>query len=326
VTVGAALVGATGMWGARLAEAAARTSSLRLVTCYARDPEQTRAFAAAHALEAASSLEEAIDAHGVEVALLVTPNDVHAEHALVCAEHGTHVFVEKPIASTLADAERMRDRFAGTGLVLAVGHGMRRLGAARRVKELLDAGALGTVVLAEANWSLPSRLTPEAWRWYRDRAPAGPLLQLGVHHADTLAYWLGPVARSFGAFARLSTEAESDDVGVVGLELASGAVGTITGSYVSPRTYFLRLYGDEAALDYEIDMAVWPRAHEADGATTLTLRSADWTESVVFDRRDPLAEELDELARAVRGETVYETGPDEGIAALRVILDALPDR
>jgi predicted dehydrogenase len=194
------------------------------------------------------------------------------------------------------------------------------------VKELLDAGALGTVVLAEANWSLPSRLTPEAWRWYRDRAPAGPLLQLGVHHADTLAYWLGPVARSFGAFARLSTEAESDDVGVVGLELASGAVGTITGSYVSPRTYFLRLYGDEAALDYEIDMAVWPRAHEADGATTLTLRSADWTESVVFDRRDPLAEELDELARAVRGETVYETGPDEGIAALRVILDALPDR
>ena len=326
MTVGAALVGATGMWGARLADAAARTSSLRLLTCYARDAERNRAFAEAHGLRAAASLEEAIDADGVEVALLVTPNDVHAEQALVCAEHATHVFVEKPIASTVADAERMRDRFAAAGLVLAVGHGMRRLGAARRVKELLDDGALGTVVLAEANWSLPSRLTPEAWRWYRDRAPAGPLLQLGIHHADTLAYWLGPIARSFGAFARLSTQAEIDDVGVVGLELASGAVGTIAGSYVSPRTYFLRLYGDTAALDYEIDMGVWPRAHEADGASTLTLRSADWTEHVGFERRDPLAEELDELARAVRGETTFETGADEGIAALRVILDALPAR
>jgi predicted dehydrogenase len=326
VTVGAALVGATGMWGSRIAEAAARTSSLKVVTCYARDAEQTRAFAAAHALEAATSLEEAIDADGVEVALLVTPNDVHAEQALVCADHGTHVFVEKPIASTVADAERMRARFAETGLVLAVGHGMRRLGAARKVKELLEAGALGTVVLAEASWSLPSRLTPGAWRWYRERAPGGPLLQLGIHHADTLAYWLGPVARSFGTFARISTEAEIDDVGVVGLEFASGPVGAITGSYVSPPTYFLRLYGDEAALDYEIDMAVWPRAHEADSATTLTLRSSDWTDHVGFERRDPLAEELDELARAVRGEGVYETGPDEGIAALRVILDALPGR
>lgn len=326
MTVGAALIGATGMWGARIADAAARTSSVRLLTCFARDAEQTRAFAEARGIRAVSSLEEAITGAGVEVALLVTPNDVHAEQAIVCADHGTHVFVEKPIASTVADAERMRDRFAEAGLVLAVGHGMRRLGAARRVKELLDEGALGTVVLAEANWSLPSRLTPDAWRWYRDRAPAGPLLQLGIHHADTLAYWLGPVARSFGAFARLSTDAEIDDVGVVGLEFASGAVGAITGSYVSPRTYFLQLYGDRAALEYRLDMTVWPRAHEADGASTLTLRSADWTEHVGFERRDPLAEELDELARAIRGDAVVETGADEGIAALRVILDAIPAR
>lgn len=324
MSVGAALIGATGMWAPRIAEAAARCSELRLVTCHGRNDEKNRAFAREHGLGAAPSLEAAIEAEGVDVALLVTPNDLHAEQALACAERGVHVFVEKPIASALEDAERMRDRFAEAGLVLAVGHGMRRLGAARRVKELLDEGALGTIVLAEANWSLPSRLTPQAWRWYRQRASGGPLIQLGVHHADTLAYWLGPIARSFGSFARLVTEAESDDVGVIGLELESGAVGVITGSYVSPRTYFLRLYGDRAALDYDIDMAVWPHAHEADAATTLTLRTAGGDEPVEFEHRDPLVEELDELARAVRGETAFETGPDEGIAALRVILDALP--
>ena len=172
---------------------------------------------------------------------------------------------------------------------------------------------------------MPSRLTPQAWRWYRARAHGGPLVQLGVHHADTLAYWLGPVARSYGAFAHLATRAEIDDVGVVGLEFASGALGVITGSYVSPRTYFLRLYGDRAALDYELDLSIWPRAHEADAASTLTLRTPDGgAEAVAFAERDPLADQLEELAKAVRGEAAFETGPDEGIAALRVILDALP--
>lgn len=304
--VGVALVGATGMWGPRLAEAIERGSRLRLVTSCGRD-----------------GFEEAVAHPEVGAVVLATPNDLHAPQALRCAELGKHVFVEKPIADSVAAGEAMRDAFAAAGLVLAVGHGMRRLGAARRVKELLGEGALGTVVLAEANWSLPGRLTPDAWRWYRDKAPGGPLLQLGIHHADTLAFWLGPVRRSFGAFAHLVTEAEIDDVGVVGLEFDSGALGAITGSYVSPRTWFVRLYGTKGILDYEIDMSVWPRAHEADAATTLALRDGDGARLIEFERRDPLVEELDELGAAVRGETAFETGPDEGIAALRAILDAV---
>jgi predicted dehydrogenase len=321
MSAGVALIG-IGMWGTRMAAAAER-AGLRLVTCFARDADKRAAFAARAGCAAAASLEAAIEHPDVEAVLLVTPNHTHAEQAIAAAERGRHVFVEKPIADTVAAAEAMRDAFAGAGLVLAVGHEMRRLGAARRVRELLDAGVLGRVVLAEANWSLPGRLTPEAWRWYRRRAPGGPLLQLGIHHADTLAYWLGPVARTTGAFARLVTEAEIDDVGVATLELAGGALATITGSYVSPRTYFLRLYGTIAALDYEVDMAVWPHADRVDGATTLTLRDGDGARPVEFERRDPLAEQLREFGRAVRGDGMVEVRADEGIGALRVILDAV---
>lgn len=324
--VGVALIGPSGMWGPRIAGAAERAPGLRLVTCFGRDEARRRLFAEEHGIEAADSFEAAIEHPGVEGVLLVTPNDVHAEQAIACAERGKHVFVEKPIADTVEAGERMRDAFAAAGLVLAVGHGMRRLGAARRVKELLEEQALGAVVLAEANWSLTSRLTPTAWRWYRDRARGGPLLQLGVHHADTLAYWLGPVRRSYGSFAHLATEAEIDDVGVVSLEFESGVLGVITGSYVSPRTYFLRLYGTEAALDYELDLSVWPRAELADANTTLTLRSPEGEERVEFPQRDPLAEELDEFGRAVRGETVPETGAEQGLAALRIILGALSEK
>jgi predicted dehydrogenase len=70
-------------------------------------------------------------------------------------------------------------------------------------------------------------------------------------------------------------------------------------------------------------MSVWPQAERADAATTLALRRADGAEQLDFPQQDPLAEELDEFARAVRGEATPETGAEEGIAALRVILDAL---
>jgi predicted dehydrogenase len=323
--VGAALIGGSGMWGPRLAEAAGRTTSLELVTCFNRDAERRSLFAAEHGLEPAASFEAAVEHPDVEVVLLATPNDVHAEQALACADRGRHVFVEKPIADTLDAAAQMRDRFEDSGLVLAVGHELRRLGAARRVKKLLDDGVLGTVVLAEANWSMPSKLTPTAWRWYRQQAPGGPLLQLGIHHVDTLAYWLGPIVESHGEFGRLVTDAEIDDVGVVTLRFASGAVGAITGSYVSPRTYAVRLYGDRAVLAVDLDLSVWPYAERADAATTLTLRTGEREREVEFEHRDPLAEQLGELARAVRGETRFETGPDEAIAALRVILDAVPE-
>jgi predicted dehydrogenase len=322
--VGVALIG-SGMWGPRIAAAASRAPGIRLVTCFSREPGRREKLAAERDIEAAKSFQAAVEHPEVEGVLLVTPNDLHAPQALACADRGRHVFVEKPIADTVEAGSAIRDRFQADELVLSVGHAFRRFGAARRVKALLDEAALGTVVLAEANFSLPGKLAPEAWRWYRERAPGGPLLQLGIHHADTLRYWLGPVAASHGVFARLVTEAEIDDVGAVSLRFESGAVGVITGSYVSPHTFFLRLYGTLAVLEYRVDMSVWPNAELVDGATTLSLIKRDGVEEVSFDLRDPLAEELDEFGRAVRGETVPETGAAEGIAALDVILGAVSE-
>ena len=323
-SVGVALIGA-GMWGPRIAAAASRAPGIRLVTCFSRDPGRREKIAAEQGIEPAKSFEAAVEHPEVEGVLLVTPNDLHAPQALACADHGKHVFVEKPIADTVEAGSEMDDRFQADGLVLSVGHAFRRFGAARRVKALLDEAALGTVVLAEANFSLPGKLVPEAWRWYRKRAPGGPLLQLGIHHADTLRYWLGPVTESRGVFARLVTEAEIDDVGAVSLRFESGAVGVITGSYVSPHTFFLRLYGTLAVLEYRVDMSVWPNAELVDAATTLSMIKKGEVEDVPFDPRDPLAEELEEFGRAVRGDTVPETGAAEGIAALDVILGAVSE-
>jgi predicted dehydrogenase len=314
---GVAFIGA-GMWGPRLAGAAQR-AGLEIVTCHSRDPERRQAFAERFSCVAADTLERALDHPDVEGAVIATPNDVHAEQALACAERGRHVFVEKPIADTLGNAERMRDACAAAGVALMVGHCFRRLGSARRAKELIDSGALGEVVMVEANMSLPGSFAPGAWRAQRERNPGAPIMQLGIHHVDTLRSWLGPVRRASGRFAGGHATADIDDVGVVTLEFESGALGALTGSYVSPKTSFLRAYGTEAVLDCRIDFSVWPDAAALDGVTALSVGG----EPAAFEPRDMLAEELAEFGRCVRGQGEPETGPEEGIAALEVVLEAL---
>jgi len=320
--VGIAMIG-TGMWAKRLVTALKRTPELNLVTCYSRNEGNRNEFAAAHGCEAANSFVEAITHPDVQGVLLLTPNGTHAEQTAACAEHGKHVFVEKPIADTLVDGHFMQTTSQNAGITLLVGHAFRRLGAARKVKQLLDEEALGRVVLAEANFSLPSRLTPDKWRYYRDTCPGGPLMQLGVHHADTLQYWLGPAQQVMGSFARLATDAEIDDIGSVQIEFKSGAKGVLNSSYVSPKTFYLRLYGTEANLSYETDMNVWPQADKMDAATTLTLQTKSDRQVIQFEERDMLVEELEEFARCVRGETTPETDAEAGLQALQIIRGAI---
>jgi UDP-N-acetyl-2-amino-2-deoxyglucuronate dehydrogenase len=334
--LGVALVG-TGMWAGQIAAAASR-AGVRVVTCFSREAERRRAFAERIGCGAAPSLEVALDHPEVEAALILTPNDTHAEIAVACAERGLGVFVEKPMADTVADAERMAAACAEAGVTLMVGHAFRRLGAARRVAELVESGALGRVVLAEATFSLPGALTPDnspstappgltplwgkpggPWRAHRERNPGGPLMQLGIHHVDTLASWLGEPVAASGRFAHVHSEADIDDVGVVCLEMASGSLAAVTGSYVSPKTFAIRLSGTQAVLDYRADFSVWPDAKRLDAVTTLAVAG----EPVAFEERDMLAEQLAELAHCVRTGAAPETGAAEGTAALRAIRGAL---
>jgi predicted dehydrogenase len=321
--VGVAMIG-TGRWAGHMAQAIERTDTLNLLSCFSRTRENREKYAEAFGCVAYDSFDEAIHHPDVTGVLLTTPNMIHAEQAIECARARKHVFVEKPIADTLKDANEMMEICNSIGVTLFVGHCFRRAGAARKIKQMIQEGLLGKVVLAEANWSANSQgITPDAWRYYKDQCPGGPLMQLGIHHVDTLHYLLGPVTKVQGSFAHLRTPAEIDDVGVAILEFEQGARGVITGSYVSPRTYYIRLYGSEGILEYVVDMSKWPVNKFLDTMTTVTLQRGDLRETVDFSPSDMLVDELEEFAQCIHGEAVPETGAEEGIAALKVILAAL---
>lgn len=316
--VGLGLVG-VGMWGRKMAAAAERAAGVRLVTCFARDDGARSEAAETFGCRAADSLDSLLDDSDVEAVLVVTPNNTHAQIAAAAAERGRHVFVEKPFADRLADGLRAADASERAGVLLFVGHSFRRLGAARAAARAIGEGALGEIVLAEANFSLPGAFPPGSWRSRRETLPAGPMTQLGIHHADTLQAWIGPAISVMGSMTHMAAAAEIDDVAVALLEHASGARSVISCSYVSPKTYRIRVYGTRANLDYRTEMSIWPEAERMDEATTLTIEDATGSVDLPFEPCDMLVDELEEFARCIRTGAPPETGAREGLAALSVI-------
>lgn len=317
-SLGLGLIG-VGMWGRKMGAAAQRADGVHLAACFARDEAARTDAAEAFGCRAPNSLRHLLDDPEVEAVLVVTPNHTHAAVAERAAASGRHVFVEKPIADTLANGSRLAEACGRAGLVLFVGHSFRRLGAARAAAAAIADGSLGEVVLAEANFSLPGAFAPGSWRSSRVTLPGGPMTQLGVHHADTLQAWIGPAVSVRGSMTHLTVAADIDDVAVAVVEHASGARSVIACSYVSPKTYRIRVYGTRANLEYRTDMSIWPQAERMDEATTLTVEDATGAADLPFEPRDMLVDELEAFARCIRSGELPETGAAEGLAALRVI-------
>ena len=307
-----------GWWSNVLADATAKAGAVTIVVAASRSVEKRSAFAARYRCREAASYDAVLRDSDVEAVLLTTPHTLHAEQVVAAAEAGKHVFVEKPFALTVADGRRATEACRRAGVVLAVGHQRRRHPASRALKRLLEGGALGRVVQAEANMSgdLGFSLKPGMWRSRRDETPGGSMTNVGIHKVDTLQYLLGPVARVM-AFARrvAVTGVDIDDTTSVLLEFASGSLGYLGTSWVHPnRTSVITLHGTEA-------QAFW----EADGARlAVAKRGQPQPEAVPLGPVDTMAtdavvEEVAEFGRCVRKGGRPEVGGEEGTANVAVL-------
>jgi predicted dehydrogenase len=317
-----------GRWARVLARAARRGDVIVLASCFSRDEERREAFRDEFAIpRAASTYRELLTDPEVEGVIVTTPNDTHLEVIEPALEAGKAVYVDKPIAHTLDHAVRIAAAAEASGTVMAVGHSARRLAGHREMKRWIDAGRLGDVSLAEANFSNERglELTTDTWRWYATKSPGGSLIQLGVHHADTLQFLLGPVASVRAAVKKLHTNAEVPDAAMAILEFEGGMLGYLGAGWASPGVYSLNLQGTNANLFYELDFTHWDESHLVDAHSV--LRSQAYRESerprVDLPRTDMFREELEEFALAIRGEDRVEVGPLEAIRALGVVHAAL---
>jgi predicted dehydrogenase len=268
-----------------------------------------------------------LDDPEVEGVLITTPNDAHAEPILRAAEKHKDIYVDKPLAHRLADAVRIDGVCRDAGVILSVGHSARRLKGNRKIKEMIDQGGLGKLVMAECNFSNDRslELTPDKWRWYRDKSPGGPLIQLAVHHTDTLNYLFGPAKSATCMAKRLYTPAEIEDVTMTILELESGQLCYIGSNWASQGTFYTYVYGMDANLYFTVDFNFWSQSDIVDAHSQLAIqhRGSSDHKRIELGQGDMFREQLEEFGACIRSRAKPEVGGQEAIAAMAVIEMAL---
>ncbi|MFC1983966.1 Gfo/Idh/MocA family protein [Chloroflexota bacterium] len=320
-----------GSWSSVIADAVQRSKKVKMVTCYTRSPEKREAFSNKYGCDQEKSFEDVLKRKDIDGILLTVPNTIHAEYTVLAAKHGKHVFVDKPIANTLTDAQKMIEACLKARVVLLVGHDMRRLSGFRKMRELIDGGTIGKTVMVESNFSasLGGELKLGNWRLRGDDSgcPAGALMTMGIHHADTLNHLFGPIEKVFAYFNKLYIPAPVEDVTMTILQFKSGVLGYLGSSYITPRTNWMYVYGTEAVLSCSVSLPnlpfdeylkIWP---VVDKYTLLQLfdKRKDKLEKVPLSIGDPILEEIDEFADCILLEKKPETSGQVALEALALI-------
>jgi predicted dehydrogenase len=307
-------VGCLGMgwWSDVLADAIVRSGKLKIVSCYTRSDQKKQDFAAKYGCGGAASYDSMLADANVEAIINTTPNNVHLETTRAAAAAKKHVFLDKPIANTVADGNAITEVCGRAGVVLALGYQRRRESHFRWVKQQIDAGVFGKLVNAEANISRDrlGKIDLNSWRYTAAGMPGGVMLQIGIHYADVLEYLMGPVKAVNGRFAQLVLPGDNPDVASLILEHESGALSTLNASYASASEYYLmNIYGKEASAYYDMHNGL-----------RMLKRGSERAEPVACAKNDAIADELDEFAAAVRGAAQPEMGGAASTRSLAVLL------
>ncbi len=165
----------------------------------------------------------------VDVVTILTPSGMHAEHAIMAAEAGKHVVVEKPMALRLEDADAMIEACDRARVKLFVVKQNRLNVPVVKAREALDAGRFGKLVLGtvRVRWRRDqSYYNQDSWRgtWAQD---GGVLSNQASHHVDLLEWFMGDVVSVHARAVRALVDIEAEDTAIATLQFANGALGIV---------------------------------------------------------------------------------------------------
>jgi predicted dehydrogenase len=300
-----------GWWSDVLSDAIIRSDKIEIVACFTRSEDKRKAFAEKYGCRQAHSFDDILKDASIEAIVNTTPNSVHLETTAQAASAGKHVFLDKPIANTVAEGQEIARVCDKAGVVVALGYQRRRENHFRWVKDEIAAGRFGKLVQAEGNISRDrlGKIDLSSWRYQAAGMPGGVMLQIGLHYVDVLEMLMGPVKRVSGLLAQLVLPGDNPDVSALILQHENGAISNLNASYASASEYYmLNVYGKEASAYYDLFGGL---RHLRRGETT--------SRSIPISSNDTIREELEEFAHCIRTGTKPETDAWWGARNLAVV-------
>jgi UDP-N-acetyl-2-amino-2-deoxyglucuronate dehydrogenase len=197
------------------------------------DESRAESLASEFGAESYAELDRMLQRPDVDVVSVCLPSGLHAAAGVRAAEAGKHVLVEKPIDVTLEAADRLIAAARANGVVGAVVSQHRFDAGVRRLREALEAGRLGRLLLGDAvvKWYRTQQYYRSAdWRGTLRLDGGGALINQAIHYVDLLLWTMGPVERVFARTVRAAHDIEVEDIALAVLTFRNGALGTIQAS------------------------------------------------------------------------------------------------
>jgi UDP-N-acetylglucosamine 3-dehydrogenase len=318
--VGVGVVGAGGVMGRLHSRTYATLAEARLVAVCDLDPAAAQAAAGATGAAVEADVAALLARDDVEAVSICTPDDLHVAPALAAARAGKHVLLEKPIATTMADARAVVSAFAGAGLTLLIGHVLRFDPRFVAAKQALDGGELGALQ------TLLARRVNTVAAQDRLKGRVSLPLFLGVHDYDLLRWYAGAevrevVARSrWGLLRRAGYEVEDATTSI--LTFANGVMATSELGWILPRSFGP---GGDHRMDLTGDAGCFKIDSLHSGVTKSTSAGNTWVDPFTAPelwgtQAGSFANELRHFLGVVRGRERPAISPDDAVAALRIAL------
>ena len=259
----AAIVG-IGNWGQNLVRSVEGSGRIRFVAGATRTAAKAEEFCKRRHISLFGSYEELLRSDDVQAVVLATPHSQHCDEIVAAAKAGKHVFVEKPLCLSLADAARAVAACAESNLTLAVGYNWRFQPALREIKAMLGDGRLGKLLHLEGNFCGPSvyRFGREHWRHDREEVPAGGMTGRGVHVVDAMLYLAGHIDAVSSQSLRLARDFGMDDTTSMLFRFARGATGYLGTVVATAETWRLQVFGSKG----------WAEVGEVEHLTTWQMK------------------------------------------------------
>jgi predicted dehydrogenase len=308
-----------GYWGPNLVRNLNELSAAELLSVCDARPDALHPVSTRYpAVKTTTSYRELLEDPMVEAIVVATPVSTHHELAAAALEAGKHVFVEKPLAASTADALDLVELARAQDLVLMPGHTFLYSPPVNTVRDLIVSGDLGEIYFvstSRVNLGLHQRDVSVAW-------------DLGPHDFSILRYWLDETPRYVSATSRACIFPSIADVAFINLEFESGVIAHVELSWLAPsklrRTTIagsrkMVVYDDTSNEPIRIfDSGVVPRDPESFGEYQLSYRTGD----IVSPRMtvaEPLSLELADFCAAIREGATPRSSAELGLEVVRMI-------
>lgn len=301
-------------------------------------------LAADYGAECVDGIDLLVARDDVDAVVITTPHWVHVEEAVAAAEAGKHVLVEKPMATSVEDCDRMIAACESNGVVLSVGYHQRFRESNWRTRDLIQSGAIGKIrcIQTSALFDINKMRTDSGfggdWGWWKDPRSLAHLINSAPHTIDLCRWWLGAdissVAANSGTFRENDNPNENTTMSL--LSFSDGCSCSFWSSSVLPDPGFsgedfrFRIMGDDGL----IDLDPYRRLQLARGGEWETIyeqpqiRHDESDAAYGMTRMQAYCDQMQNFVKSIRRESGGEgTAADgrAGVAAVVAMLESARD-